>query len=249
MNNTIPAVEKTVQLLLALAAGEKTQAELSAELGISMSTAYRILTTLQAHRWVRKRSGAAYSLAEGVLPLARGISPEIALLECAERKVSELVRRHDIACKLSVREGDRQLTCFRAEPPGPVSLTGRNGSSFPLIEGSVGAALLSEDSEAEIAALAAACRDDIPEKGRPELILAGIREVRERGTVLNASKNRWHIAALSIPLHGRTGAVIAALTLIGGEEDFTGGKRRCWDKIMKECAAECENPESGGKTQ
>ena len=59
MNNTIPAVEKAVQLLLALAEGEKTQAELSAGLGISMSTAYRILTTLQAHRWVRKNSGAA----------------------------------------------------------------------------------------------------------------------------------------------------------------------------------------------
>jgi len=246
MNNTIPAVDKTVQLLLTLAEGEKTQAELSAELGISMSTAYRILTTLQAHRWVRKRSGAAYALAEGVLPLARGISAEIALLETAERKVSEIAARYDIACKLSVREGDRQLTCFRAEPPGPVTLTGQNGCSFPLIEGSVGAALLADESEESVAALVAACREEVPEKRRPELLCAGIREVRERGTVLNLSKNRWHIAALSIPLRNRKREVIAALTLIGVKEDFTGEKRRRWDTIMKTIAAECESMDNGG---
>ena len=247
MNNTIPAVDKTVQLLLALAEGEKTQAELSSELGISMSTAYRILTTLQLHRWVRKHAGAAYTLAEGLLPLTGGISPELALLENAERKVTEISLRYNIACKLSIREGDRQLTCFRAEPPGPVSLTGQNGSSFPVIEGSVGAALLSGESEAAVAALTDACRDDIPERGHPELVLAGIRELRERGTVLNLSKNRWHIAALSIPLHNRGGAVIAALTLIGVKEDFAGEKRRRWDMIMKTIAAECENMETGGK--
>ena len=49
MNNKIPAVEKTIALLELLAKLPEgaTQAELKKELGISMSTAYRILQTLQ----------------------------------------------------------------------------------------------------------------------------------------------------------------------------------------------------------
>ena len=240
MNNTIPAVDKTVQLLLALAEREMTQAELSAELGIAMSTAYRILMTLQAHRWVRKQTGGVYALAEGLLGVTRGLSQEIALIEKAGGKVTGIAEKYRIACKLSVRKDDRQLTCFRAEPPGPVALTGQSGSTFPLIEGSVGAALLAEESEETLGALIRGCEDDIPEKRNPKLLYAAVREVRERGTVLNLRKNRWNIAAFSIPVHSRSGQVIAALTLIGTAEDFAGKKRARWEKILKETIAECE---------
>ena len=50
MNNMIPAVDKTIQLLTRLSEQESTQAELSRSLGIAMSTTYRILMTLQEHR-------------------------------------------------------------------------------------------------------------------------------------------------------------------------------------------------------
>ncbi|MBO4646587.1 MAG: helix-turn-helix domain-containing protein [Lentisphaeria bacterium] len=242
MNNTIPAVDKSVQLLLALAEREMTQAELSAELGIAMSTAYRILMTLQAHCWVRKHPGGVYSLAEGLLGLTHGLSQEIALIEKAGAKVAEIAEKYQIACKISVRKDDRQLTCFRAEPPGPVALTGQSGSTFPLIEGSVGAALLAEESEATLASLVRTCEADIPEKRDPKLLYAAVREVRERGTVLNLRKNRWNIAAFSIPVHSPGGRVIAALTLIGSAEDFSGEKqRRRWEKIMKTIVSEFEN--------
>ena len=240
MNNTIPAVDKAVLMLLALSNGAKTQAELSKELGVATSTAYRILMTLQAHRWVRKQQGGIYTLGEGVLGLTHGLSLETAILEEAGRKVADISRRHQIACKLSVRQGDRQLTCCRAEPSGPVALTGQIGSTFPLIEGSVGAALLAETSADEIDALVQACQEDIPEKRHPELVHEAVREARERGTVLNMKKNRWNIVALSIPLRNRSGQVIAALTLLGSSEDFSGGRREKWEKILKRSIIECE---------
>ncbi len=240
MNNKIPAVEKAVQMLLALSERDATQAELCAALGISQSTAYRILMTLQEHRWVAKRSGAAYSLGEGLLPLTRGIARELSLLERMTEKVSEISRRHQIACKLSVRKEDQQLTYFRAEPPGPVALTGQAGSTFPIIEGSVGAALLCDASADELAALVESCGDDIPERSRPELLHDAIAEIRECGTALNDRKNRWNIAALSTPVRDSAGKVIAALTLIGSIDDFTPNRRRKWNKILKEATANAE---------
>lgn len=241
MNNMIPAVDKTVQLLSRLAEQESTQAELSRTLGISMSTAYRILTTLQEHRWVRKKAGSVYALGDGLLGLSRGLSGEVALIEKAMTQVRRIADKYRIACKLSIRKEDRQLTYFRAEPLGPVALTGNAGSTFPLIEGSVGAALLAEETDEGIAALIASCEPDLPEKRQPELLFRAIREVRERGAVLNVRRNRWNIAAFSIPLHDAAGRVIAALTLIGAAGDFSGKKRAKWERVLKNAAAECES--------
>ena len=238
MNNKIPAVEKAVQLLLLLSEKEATQAELCALLGIAPSTAYRILMTLQEHRWVMKKSGAVYSLGDGLLPLTRGLARELSLLEKMTEKVSEISSCHRIACKLSVRKDNMQLTYFRAEPPGPVALTGQAGSTFPIIEGSVGAALLCDATDDEIAALVESCNDDIPEKTNPQLLHDAIMEVRESGTVLNNRKNRWNIAALSIPVRDAAGKIIAALTVIGSTDDFTTTNRKQWNKILKEMIAD-----------
>ena len=54
---------------------------------------------------------------------------------------------------------------------------------------------------------------------------------------------------MSIPLCGRDGAVIAVLTILGAKEDFAPARRRAWEKVLKNAVAECENPESGGKTR
>ena len=134
MNNIIPAVDKTIQLLQVLAGRDATQSELSRELGITMSSAYRILMTLQHHNWVRKKSGASYALSEGILPLLHGVAEDMSVLERACRQVADIAENRNMACKLSIRRGGEQLTYFRAEPPGPVSLTGQSGSTFPLIE-------------------------------------------------------------------------------------------------------------------
>ena len=189
--------------------------------------------TLQEHRWVLKKSGAVYSLGDGLLPLTRGMARKLSLLERMTEKVSEISSRHQIACKLSVRKEDKQLTYFRAEPPGPVSLTGQAGSTFPIIEGSVGAALLCDATDDEISTLVESCNDDIPEKTNPQLLRDAIMEVRESGTVLNNRKNRWNIAALSIPVRDAAGKVIAALTLVGSTDDFTPTNRKQWDNILK----------------
>ena len=237
--NKIPAVDKTIQLLTVLSEKNYSQAELSAKLNISMSTAYRILMTLQAHRWVRKKAGGIYTLAEGLLPLTRGISEDVAILEKIAEKLPGLSEKYQIACKLSVRREEEQLTVCRAEPPGPVALTGQSGSTFPLIEGSVGAALLADTSEKELRQLIRTCPADIPEKQEPQLLSDAVSEVRRQGFALNARPNRWNIAALSIPVRNSSGNIIAALTLVGCKEDFTEEKNNQWKEMLNDTMYNC----------
>ena len=240
MNNTIPAVDKAVQILEMLAGSPCSQGELSKSLGISMSTAYRILQTLRARNWVEKDDARRYALAAGLLPLLKGFDADLAILKHARTKVEEICARYGIACKLSLRRGNEQVTDCRAEPAGPVALTGQPGSTFPVVEGSVGAVLLADSPDEEIRNLLEACSAPIPEKADPRLLERAVAEARRNGCCLNLRKNRWNIAAFSVPLRNGSGRIFAAFTLIGTVGDFAGTRRRKWEKVLKQAAAECE---------
>lgn len=246
MNNRIPAVEKTILLMELLAKSPEgaTQSELKRELAISMSTAYRILQTLLKHKWVRKNADGVYMPDNGLLPLLCRFRDSMDILEQAQRVIDKVASAHEIACKLSIRRGSEQVTLLRAEPAGPFALTGQVGSSFPVIEGSVGAALLCEESEDEILELAGECRADLPEKRDPELVLRAVRDVREKGYALNLRRNRWNIAAMSMPVRNAGGSVIAALTLIGTESDFAPGRRKKQLSILEKAVHDCMNHSS-----
>lgn len=241
MNNKIPAVEKTITLmeLLARYPGGMAQSGLKRELGISMSTTYRILQTLLKHHWVRKNPDATYTLDHGLLPLLYPFRHRMQILDQTEPVLKQIADRYDIAAKLSIRRGGEQVTLLRAEPAGPVALTGQSGSSFPLIEGSVGAALLCDESEADIEELIAECRTDLAERRHPELLFSAIAEVRNRGYVFNLRKNRWNIAAVSMPVRDERGSVIAALTLIGTESDFSGSSREKLLAVLAQAVRQC----------
>ena len=239
MNNGIPAVEKTVALLNYLSDRPEgaTQAQLKKELGISMSTTYRILQTLLDSHWVRKRGDGVYLLGSGLLPILNRFRGGTKMLDHFQSIIDLIAREHEIACKISVRRGGEQLTLMRAEPEAPIALTGKTGSRFPVVEGSVGAALLCRDAEAQLRKLLADCPEGIPEKKDPELLFRGIEAVCRDGYVVN-SNNRWRITALSAPVCNADGSVFAALTFIipdppAQELSALGG-------LLKDSARECE---------
>ncbi len=220
--NTNPAVEKTLLLLhhLGQSGSGATQAELARELGISPSTCYRILQTLRKHDWVRKGTDSRYDLSGGVLTATMKLHRQLVRLEHCRPLLDELAATTGLTAKLSIRQGDRQVTILRAESPRPLSVSGKVGARFPLIEGSVGAALLSRTEADEVRELAANCPEDIPERGNPDLVLARIATIRRDGYCLNIGQTRWRIGAMSAPLVGADGQVATALTLLGVDEDF-----------------------------
>ena len=161
------------------------------------------------------------------------------LLEHAQKVIDRVSAENEMACKLSIRRGTEQVTIKRAEPEGPFALTGQVGSSFPVIEGSVGAALLCGESDDEIMELIQECSTDLAEKQEPELVLKAVGEVRMKGYAVNLRKNRWNIAAVSMPVRDERGGVIAALTLIGTESDFSGSSREKLLAVLTQAVRQC----------
>ena len=238
--NSVPSVEKTIELLNELAIQELSQAQLSVKLGIPMSTTYRILCSLKAAQWVRKNPDSTYKLDNGLLSLTTGIQNDIARWEPAQRIVNELTKRYNLSCKLSIRRGNRQYTLFRAEPENePVVITGKPGSSFPIVEGSVGAALLWRETPDDVRRMCRDCAENIREKSDPEYLIKLIHSIKENGYALNLAVRRWSIAAMSVPLPGPDG-VDAALTLLGAVEDFSGENSQKYGRILMNAADKCK---------
>jgi DNA-binding IclR family transcriptional regulator len=239
MNNNIPAVERTVALLnyLSEAPNGASQLQLKKELGISMSSAYRILQTLLEQHWVRKNSDGVYQLGNGLLPLFSSLYGGMRLMEDLQMILKRTALQNEMACKISVRRGGEQVTLLRAEADMPVSLTGRTGSRFPIVEGSVGAALLCGESEENLHRLLEDCSAEVPEKKDPDILFANLRSVHESGYAVNTN-NRWRITALSAPILNDDGTVFGALTFILPE--LSSKELNKLGVLLKNTARECE---------
>ena len=244
--NIIPAVDKALSVIeyMSSAGRPVTQTELCRAAEVTATTGYRIVQSLMKHNWIRKNRGNTYSLSLGMLALLQRSRNAGICFESVQPVLEELAGATKLACKLSIRQWEEQVSVLRAESPEPFSVSGKNGSRFPVIEGSVGAALLCEESESEILELAGECRADLPEKRDPELVLRAVRDVREKGYALNLRRNRWNIAAMSMPVRNAGGSVIAALTLIGTESDFAPGRRKKQLSILEKAVHDCMNHSS-----
>jgi DNA-binding IclR family transcriptional regulator len=220
--NLIPALDKALSLIehLGRKSGGFTQAELSSALEISQSTCYRILQTLQRHDFVKKSAGGRFDLSGGLLTAAMRLVDNVRRFERAQLVLDAIAMKTGFSCKLSIRQGFEQLSILRAESPLAVSVSGKIGARFPLIEGSVGAALLCAEDDASLEEFASSCREDIEERRDSSLLKRRVSEIRRHGFVLNAKENRWNVEALSVPVRDAEGQPLAALTLIGFKDDF-----------------------------
>lgn len=222
-NNTIPAVDKTLKIMEYLASEQHsaTQAELCKAADVTATTGYRIVQTLIKHDWVRKTHDNRYTLSLAVLDIWMKSSGHRIFFEQFQPVLNELAEKVHLSCKLSIRGGNEQISILRADSPEPFSISGKNGARFPLIEGSVGAALLALEPEEDIRKLCEECQADIREKNNSALVLSRIREWKKKGYVFNRGTNRWRVDAMSVPVIRKGTNVVAALTLIGVPGDFT----------------------------
>ena len=245
MNNNIPAVEKTLALLELLSSSEQglTQAQLKKKLNISMSTCYRILQTLLAKEWVRKDEESTYHPGKALYPLFLGFRNSFLFPETLQSILEQTSRKYEIGCKLSIRQGSEQLTILRSEPSGsemPPALITKKLSRFPVIEGSVGAVLLAEETKENILFLAENCETDIPEKAAVDLIFNRIDFLHKHNYCTNEN-NRWHICAFSVPVRDDSGKIAAALTFILPGHGLDVKTQKKFILLLKETGKKCEN--------
>lgn len=236
MNNTIPSVVSAAKIIERLAATAEgaSQSRLSALLGLSSSTCYRILQSLSKHGWVCKGVNGAWTLGLGLLPVAEALRGRAAGIDAMRGILRNVVEKYGIACKLSIRHGMKQTVAIREEPLGEMQTVGSEGSSFPLAEGSSGAVLLEDMDTDEAMAILRANGNSQTDS---HFLRTALAELREKGWCGRRRIADWPISAISAPVRATDGSIVASLTFIIPDARFDNP---ALPPLLMETARKCE---------
>ncbi|MEM9565699.1 MAG: helix-turn-helix domain-containing protein [Actinomycetota bacterium] len=127
--------------LIALAERPPTIEEVSSELAVHRSIAYRIIRTLEAHHLVRRDDGGRCHPDVRLAALGRFARPTVQTIAADE--LPGLADRLGMTCFLVVRDGDEALTLDSAEPTASrFHVAYRPGIRHPVDRGAPGLAIL-----------------------------------------------------------------------------------------------------------
>ncbi|WP_336660990.1 IclR family transcriptional regulator [Leucobacter sp. USHLN153] len=176
-------------------------ADLAARLGVHRSNAYRILRSLEHHRFVARDENGMIRLGPKLMVLARGVAP--ALHTAAMPVITEVAYELGMTTFVTVLDADEVVTLVTAAPSNVSAAIARNpGVRHPLHRGAPGHAIESSLSRAERKAYL----------GESEMSRAG-SEARRRGYAISRAEVIDDVTGIAVPLRiaGEPPAAIAVV--------------------------------------
>jgi DNA-binding IclR family transcriptional regulator len=216
--NTIPAVNRALDLVRILAEGEdetNTKA-LALRLGMPPTTCYRILCSLIGRGWVQRVTNGRHVLSPGLRPVLQPLLWAEQVTHVMQPRLFELAGRVHSDVTLSLRQGDYAVTIAHggAAQRAPVSAFG--GAAFHLTTGSSGAVFLSRCKDDAIREVLHRTPPVCWTHQRPEDVWQRIKACRAKGWCADRSASRQRLNSISAPLCNERREIIAAMTLVGG---------------------------------
>lgn len=134
--------------LLAEAAEPLSIASLAAQLGVHRSSAYRVLRTLEEHRFVLRDEAGMIKLGPRLAALGRGAAES--LQQAALPELSEIANSYGFTSFVAMLDSDEAVTLLSVEPThGHATVAQRPGVKHPLTRGAPGYAIEASLNSAE----------------------------------------------------------------------------------------------------
>lgn len=187
--------------ILADAESPLTITELADQLGVHRSNAYRILRTLEQHRFVGRDPAGRIRLGPKLTVLARGVAP--VLHTAAMPAVSELAYQLGMTAFITVLDADEVVTLVSVEPSNVSATIARNpGVRHPVDRGAPGHAIEASLTPAERTAAF----------GSPHFSEAAIEAQRD-GYAVSRNEVIDGVTAIAVPLKidGEPAAAVAVV--------------------------------------
>lgn len=126
--------------ILAEAPGPLSIAALARALDVHRSSAYRVLRSLEAHRFVVRDDAGLIRLGPKLTALARGVAPS--LTSAAQHPLAELAETVGMTAFITVLDADEVITLASAEPASvPATISRSPGVRHPIDRGAPGHAI------------------------------------------------------------------------------------------------------------
>jgi IclR family pca regulon transcriptional regulator len=208
-DESVQSVERAISLLLALDATTPQQdaATLSERTGLSRSTVYRLLGTLEQTGMVHKR-GSLFELGQNVLRLAGGYRAANHISLDAKTVLDDLAQEVQTGVTLAVLDGDVVVTVETGNAVNGhyVLQPHELGRRIPAMATSVGRMLLAFEEPGEGDGSARASLDD-------ESAGASAR-IRREGYVMTSGLLEAGVRTIAVPVYDNEGVVVAGLGIL-----------------------------------
>jgi DNA-binding IclR family transcriptional regulator len=207
----VPALARGLDILEMLAKheGGLSLSEIARALDLSASAAFRSVVVLEQRGYiVRDAVSDVYVLSLKLFELSHNRPPFRRLLDIAVPAMRLLAAEIKQSCHLSVHDNGDVLVIADVEGPGPLNLTFRLGSRWPIRETVSGRLLLAyQPPEVRDAWLKA-----VPASGNQAKFDRELAQTKAQGFLRQESETFGGIVDLGFPILGLHGAV-AALTI------------------------------------
>lgn len=221
---TISAVKKALDVLKLFddQHSELTLSEISEMSGIGKSSMLRFLYTLLNEGFVAyDEATKRYSLGIEMYRLGLLKFNSLDVRKIARRYLQKLSNEMNLICYVGIREGDLLAMVDQILPnsvPAWAQLTVQSGGTSALYSTGIGRLFLAQDDDAEVERYL----DRIPLKKFTDttitdkhVLMELIRQARTEQFSGNIGENEPHIYGLCAPIYGRSGQMVAGVSLCG----------------------------------
>lgn len=214
----VQSVDRALTILEVLARrGESGVTEISAELGVHKSTAFRLVATLEQHGLVEQVEGRGkYRLGVGLLRLAGATTARLDVVQEARPILKQLASDCAETVNLATLSGGSAL--YLDQVAGPSALGSHNwvGQHIPLHATSNGKVLLAwlDDATLKETLGRLPAYTERTVTGRATL-RRELDQVREAGYAVAVDELEVGLAAVAAPVRGAHGEVVASISVSG----------------------------------
>jgi DNA-binding IclR family transcriptional regulator len=217
-NGGVQSVDRALTILEVLARiGEAGVTEVAAELGVHKSTAFRLVSTLEAHRLVEQTGDRGkYRLGVGVLRLAGATTARLDVVQEARPVCRQLAADTGETVNITVLSESSAL--YLDQVAGSSALQPHNwvGQHIPLHATSNGKVLLSGLDDAALRRLLPTMPSYTPRTvTRKSELRSELERVREQGYAVAVDELEIGLAAVAAPIRNAGGDIIASISVSG----------------------------------
>lgn len=187
----VPALKRTEDVLQHLAASRSPlkASDLLAATGLSKSTLYLLLESLERRRWI-ERSGDGYIVGVRLFELGSAYLRHDGLQDAFRTAASTFVGKHNEVVQMAVLDGAEVVYMAREDPNRPVRLVSDIGTRLPAHCSALGKAILARMDDAEVIALLPATLSAFTDRTITKLpqLLKVLAQVRREGLAVDVEE-------------------------------------------------------------
>lgn len=218
--NKINSIKRAIQILNLYKDGERFLGitEISRRLGLSKTTIFRVVRSLEAEGWLVQGSDSSkYRLGYEILAVASSVCRQDEWKDIALEVMTNLKNIVDETVILSTYTVEAGVCIEKVECANRIKLSSEVGQIIPLHAGATGKTLLAylppEEQERMLQKELKRYADRTVTD--PDRLRSQLREIREQGYAITYSESNQGAMGLGVPIFDRHGKLLYALSMAG----------------------------------